>query len=737
MKKTLLSVLFMMLAVMGANAQDVYSIVGWENWETDWDMTQSETDENVYVLVKENYVVTKGTYQYKLRSNHNWEGFELPEGYSNFSYECQESGVYTLTFTANIVEKTLTLDALKTGDIDDSQIATISMVELRGAWNEWATDGTAAMTKGEGYVYTTLVDLTDITENQEFKLVVNGKWYGYGELTLDAPAWIIDSGGEGSNFRLKKEASGFDTFLFTATWEPSASATTGWTLKVEGKTKTPFIFDYEKITITPADRSKVSELKDFVIDLGGKDYVITVKADAAVTCGDKAGTLAVDGQKVKVTLAEAITTPGNYELSIPEGAITVNGLALDPLLFRYTVEDPEQADKDFYEKVYIEPGEGDVESLEDFRLYFPVAALSNSDVSKVTLTNTTTGTTYQLGGFDMNNYLRLWTMNEVTEVGEYEMIVGEGAVEYYQDGKPLVNKQLKYHWTIGNVEKKYYIMGNFLDSFSWETELEMTQVNDSILTCSYEYTVSFNEGQTEKTIEYKMRQGHNWNGYQLPANGNQSYTFTEAGVYTLNFTADIKNHLLTLEAVKAKHTYTVAGAFLPAEEDAEQEAAFFGTAWDVQNTSNDMVEGEDGIYTLTLRKVSLLPGTIYYKVAVDHSWDISFGFNGQNADYIVNEAGVYDVIFKFSPTKYINEPYYDQHVTCVVTEPQAITGDVNDDGQVGIGDIVAITNVMAGLAGDDFPVANADVNGDGEVGIGDIVAITNIMAGITTENVTE
>ena len=58
-----------------------------------------------------------------------------------------------------------------------------------------------------------------------------------------------------------------------------------------------------------------------------------------------------------------------------------------------------------------------------------------------------------------------------------------------------------------------------------------------------------------------------------------------------------------------------------------------------------------------------------------------------------------------------------------------LKGDVNLDGQVGIGDIVAITNVMAGNAGDDFPVARADVNGDGEVGIGDIVAITNIMAG--------
>ncbi len=59
-----------------------------------------------------------------------------------------------------------------------------------------------------------------------------------------------------------------------------------------------------------------------------------------------------------------------------------------------------------------------------------------------------------------------------------------------------------------------------------------------------------------------------------------------------------------------------------------------------------------------------------------------------------------------------------------------LPGDVNNDGQVGIGDIVAITNVMAGIETDTGTVSRADVNGDNQVGIGDIVAITNIMAGV-------
>ena len=58
----------------------------------------------------------------------------------------------------------------------------------------------------------------------------------------------------------------------------------------------------------------------------------------------------------------------------------------------------------------------------------------------------------------------------------------------------------------------------------------------------------------------------------------------------------------------------------------------------------------------------------------------------------------------------------------------SIKGDVNGDGQVGIGDIICVTNFMAGTPGE-ITLEQADVNGDGEVGIGDIITITNIMAG--------
>ena len=69
-----------------------------------------------------------------------------------------------------------------------------------------------------------------------------------------------------------------------------------------------------------------------------------------------------------------------------------------------------------------------------------------------------------------------------------------------------------------------------------------------------------------------------------------------------------------------------------------------------------------------------------------------------------------------------------QNVTFGVTiTSSTIVGDVNGDGEVNVGDIVTVCNVMAGISTVDPQLA--DVNNDGEVNVGDIVTICNIMAG--------
>ena len=58
-------------------------------------------------------------------------------------------------------------------------------------------------------------------------------------------------------------------------------------------------------------------------------------------------------------------------------------------------------------------------------------------------------------------------------------------------------------------------------------------------------------------------------------------------------------------------------------------------------------------------------------------------------------------------------------------------GDVNGDGEVNVGDIMAVINYMAGQT-ENIDKKVGDVNNDGNVNVGDIMAIINIMAGNPT-----
>ena len=57
-----------------------------------------------------------------------------------------------------------------------------------------------------------------------------------------------------------------------------------------------------------------------------------------------------------------------------------------------------------------------------------------------------------------------------------------------------------------------------------------------------------------------------------------------------------------------------------------------------------------------------------------------------------------------------------------------LRGDVNDDDKINIGDIISVSNFMAGEGGGIIQ-DDADTNEDTKVNIGDIITISNIMAG--------
>ncbi len=119
-----------------------------------------------------------------------------------------------------------------------------------------------------------------------------------------------------------------------------------------------------------------------------------------------------------------------------------------------------------------------------------------------------------------------------------------------------------------------------------------------------------------------------------------------------------------------------------------------------------------------------------------------FRNNPDDYSYVLDASGTEPIFRKCNPSvdgfhfgdaflsfKQVQSLLPSQPAVLGIFGPAGLPGDVNGDGQVGIGDIVAITNVMAGIETNETIRARADVNGDTEVGIGDIVAVTNIMAG--------
>ena len=71
--------------------------------------------DGVYILVVEGFEAKAGEeYKFKLRANKSWDGYQLPAGQKNFTWTPEADGIYTLTFTANINENTLELEATKT-----------------------------------------------------------------------------------------------------------------------------------------------------------------------------------------------------------------------------------------------------------------------------------------------------------------------------------------------------------------------------------------------------------------------------------------------------------------------------------------------------------------------------------------------------------------------------------------------------------------------------------------------
>lgn len=298
----------------------LYGIVGnipGLTWDNDLFMTQNPDNKNIYEASLEVDITEEVTepYKFKLRTNQNWDGYQLPAD-GNYLWKPTEAGVFSLNFIADIAANTLELKVLRPYEVsfkneggwtnvyaytfsydgenvteysgawpgtkvevsggffnrswtynfaadakpqfiiwnngggdeweeaaqtDDLEFVNgkkysyypeITSVKISGSWNGWNGPEMDPIENANN-AYQTTVDLTQLTTDQEFKLVVNGEWIGFGEATLEDEDGLVSEGSENGNFKLQA-GKGYDIVAFWQT--PGSNVKEGWLINVTENT---------------------------------------------------------------------------------------------------------------------------------------------------------------------------------------------------------------------------------------------------------------------------------------------------------------------------------------------------------------------------------------------------------------------------------------------------------------------------------------------------------------------
>ena len=213
-------------------------------------------------------------------------------------------------------------------------------------------------------------------------------------------------------------------------------------------------------------------------------------------------------------------------------------------------------------------------------------------------------------------------------------------------------------------------------------------------------------------IEYKVTSNGTW----WPADFNAEYYIGEDGIYDLVFVFNPDGGIVGIDVIKHEDPqpemiYTVVGP-----------AHVFGTEWDATNENNDMVKGEDGIYTWTKQGVQL-DDFFGFKVVGNHGWDYEWpiGYENNWNAYLPDGAGVYDIVITFDPA----QP--EEKITCTLTKQTSQVGDIDMDGFIKISDVTALINYLLSNDATGIDLQAADCDHDTFVKISDVTTLINYL----------
>lgn len=132
-----------------------------------------------------------------------------------------------------------TLKITKSGTAHNAEIKSVQLIGSTDAiWTDESSKKFTLTATGVENEYSGVIDLSNVTTNYWFKLVVNdNNWIGWKALKLvDANNLLsAEHGNDGDNFVLSNSNSGYKTYTVTAKWNPSPAATEGWTMTIAAK----------------------------------------------------------------------------------------------------------------------------------------------------------------------------------------------------------------------------------------------------------------------------------------------------------------------------------------------------------------------------------------------------------------------------------------------------------------------------------------------------------------------
>lgn len=299
--KKIFTLIVMLAAVLGMQAQDKYVVAGaesltGENWNSDTELNVMTTADNgvTYSLQKTGIKLKKGNnYEYKVvkitgEGEKTWYGTG-DDGNANYTVSVGEDGEYTVVFTFNTTSGTASSVASKTGEAsfeDDVWTLVGSSVLCGKSWDLEDADGANKFTTTDKITYTLVKEnlILEAGTKNEYKIALNHSWdVAYGKNgTKDNNELTVD---ETAKYKVTFTFVNDDTHLLTAVAEKTGEAVVAektWTLAGSGLE----LFGGEKEwdpENTANDMTKVDdgyyELVKRNVNLEAKDYQFKVCAN--------------------------------------------------------------------------------------------------------------------------------------------------------------------------------------------------------------------------------------------------------------------------------------------------------------------------------------------------------------------------------------------------------------------------------------------------------------------------